>query len=114
MRQIVDRLQESEFKVSEQGQRLIRAEIALAQAEVKAKAQQAVLEGDSGATAAAGAAGGGSLLTSFGWAVSSLGLGGSKKVRCIPHTPIHVQACKWGVVQPPSGLISSPLCPVYF
>ena len=41
MRQIVDRLQESAFKVSEQGQRLIRAEIALAQAEVKAKAQQA-------------------------------------------------------------------------
>jgi hypothetical protein len=41
MRQIVDRLQESAFKVSEQGQRLIRAEIALAQAEIKAKVQQA-------------------------------------------------------------------------
>lgn len=41
MRDIVDRLQESAFKVSEQAQRLVRAEIALAQAEVKAKAQQA-------------------------------------------------------------------------
>lgn len=41
MRQIVDRLQESAFKVSEQGQRLVRAEIALAQAEMKAKAQKA-------------------------------------------------------------------------
>lgn len=41
MRQIVDRLQESAFKVSEQGQRLIRAELALAQAEIKAKAQRA-------------------------------------------------------------------------
>ena len=41
MRDLVDRLQESAFKVSEQAQRLVRAEIALAQAEVKAKAQQA-------------------------------------------------------------------------
>lgn len=41
MRDIVDRLQESAFKVSEQAQRLVRAEIALAQAEVKQKAQQA-------------------------------------------------------------------------
>ena len=38
---IVDRLQESAFKVSEQAQRLVRAEIALAQAEMKEKAQQA-------------------------------------------------------------------------
>ena len=41
MRDIVDRLQESAFKVSEQAQRLVRAEIALAQAEMKAKAQKA-------------------------------------------------------------------------
>lgn len=43
------------------------------------RAQQAAQEG--GEAVGAGAAGGGSLLTSFGWAVSSLGLGGSKKVR---------------------------------
>ena len=41
MRDLVDRLQESAFKVSEQAQRLVRAEIALAQAEMKAKAQKA-------------------------------------------------------------------------
>ncbi len=38
---MIDRLQEGAFKVSEQAQRLVRAELALAQAEVKAKAQQA-------------------------------------------------------------------------
>jgi uncharacterized membrane protein YqjE len=38
---IVDRLQESAYKVSEQAQRLVRAEIALAQAEVKDKAKRA-------------------------------------------------------------------------
>jgi len=41
MRDVIDRLQESAFKVSEQAQRLVRAEIALAQAEVKQKMQQA-------------------------------------------------------------------------
>ena len=41
MRDLVDRLQESAFKVSEQAQRLVRAEIALAQAEMKAKVQKA-------------------------------------------------------------------------
>lgn len=41
MRDVIDRLQEGAFKVSEQAQRLVRAEIALAQAEVKAKAKQA-------------------------------------------------------------------------
>ncbi|PHX80790.1 MAG: hypothetical protein CK540_06095 [Thermoleophilia bacterium] len=41
MRDMIDRLQEGAFKVSEQAQRLVRAELALAQAEVKAKAQQA-------------------------------------------------------------------------
>ena len=38
---MIDRLQEGAFKVSEQAQRLVRAELALAQAEIKAKAQQA-------------------------------------------------------------------------
>ena len=38
---IVDRLQESAFKVSEQAQRLVRAEIALAQAEVQDKMKRA-------------------------------------------------------------------------
>ncbi len=41
MRDMIDRLQEGAFKVSEQAQRLVRAELALAQAEIKAKAQQA-------------------------------------------------------------------------
>ncbi len=41
MRDVIDRLQEGAFKVSEQAQRLVRAEIALAQAEVKAKAKKA-------------------------------------------------------------------------
>lgn len=41
MRDVIDRLQEGAYKVSEQAQRLVRAEIALAQAEVKAKAKQA-------------------------------------------------------------------------
>ena len=41
MRDVIDRLQESAFKVSEQAQRLVRAEIALAQAEIKQKMQQA-------------------------------------------------------------------------
>ena len=41
MREMIDRLQEGAFKVSEQAQRLVRAELALAQAEIKAKAQQA-------------------------------------------------------------------------
>ncbi len=38
---MIDRLQEGAFKVSEQAQRLVRAELALAQAEIKAKVQQA-------------------------------------------------------------------------
>jgi uncharacterized membrane protein YqjE len=38
---MIDRLQEGAYKVSEQAQRLVRAELALAQAEIKAKAQQA-------------------------------------------------------------------------
>ena len=38
---MIDRLQEGAFKVSEQAQRLVRAELALAQAEIKDKAQQA-------------------------------------------------------------------------
>ncbi len=38
---MIDRLQEGAFKISEQAQRLVRAELVLAQAEVKAKAQQA-------------------------------------------------------------------------
>lgn len=42
------------------------------------KAEQSQQNGGEDVTA--GAAGGSSLLTSFGWAVSSLGLGGSKKV----------------------------------
>ena len=46
-------------------------------AELERRAKQAAEEGGA---AAAGAAGGGSLLTSFGWAVSSLGLGGATKV----------------------------------
>lgn len=41
MRDMIDRLQEGAFKVSEQAQRLVRAELALAQAEIKDKAQQA-------------------------------------------------------------------------
>lgn len=41
MRDMIDRLQEGAYKVSEQAQRLVRAELALAQAEIKAKAQQA-------------------------------------------------------------------------
>jgi uncharacterized membrane protein len=41
MRDLIDRLQESIFKVSEQFHRLIRAEVELAKAEVKAKAKQA-------------------------------------------------------------------------
>ncbi len=41
MREMIDRLQEGAFKISEQAQRLVRAELVLAQAEVKAKAQQA-------------------------------------------------------------------------
>lgn len=41
MRDLIDRLQESIFKVSEQFQRLIQAEVELAKAEVKAKAKQA-------------------------------------------------------------------------
>lgn len=41
MRDVIDRLQEGAFKVSEQAQRLVRAEIALAQAEIKYKMQQA-------------------------------------------------------------------------
>lgn len=41
MRDVIDRLQEGAFKVSEQAQRLVRAEIALAQAEIKFKLQRA-------------------------------------------------------------------------
>ena len=41
MREVIDRLQEGAFKVSEQAQRLVRAELALAQAEIKAKLQRA-------------------------------------------------------------------------
>jgi len=41
MRDVIDRLSEGAYKVSEQAQRLVRAEIALAQAEIKFKMQQA-------------------------------------------------------------------------
>jgi uncharacterized membrane protein YqjE len=41
MRDLIDRLQESIFKVSEQFHRLIQAEIELAKAELKAKAKRA-------------------------------------------------------------------------
>lgn len=41
MRDLIDRLQESVYKVSEQFHRLVQAEIELAKAEVKAKAKQA-------------------------------------------------------------------------
>jgi uncharacterized membrane protein YqjE len=41
MRDLIDRLQESVYKVSEQFHRLVQAEIELAKAEVKAKAKEA-------------------------------------------------------------------------